>query len=487
MAQDSIIIPKALPASAPLIMGVDTLFFLSDVDSSFVGARRVMQWEQVGDSLLSIKNFSPAELSFIEYPFATEIWLHRKRLLSLYAPDTLVNKASLMDIAERWKSGLMEQSIGGKDLNELSETLKQFGIILIIIFLSYLIYLGVNRIYKWLIRQLEAGHIVNIKGFHYRSVEILNRERLLAFISMTLKIARTLVVFMLIYLLIPTVFSFFTDTRDLAYKLFSYIFQPLNSFVKSFFDFLPELILIGIMSVAAHYLIRFLKFWSREISEERLVLRGFYADWAMPTYNIIRFFIYLFVLVYILQHLPGSNAPLFLGFLALLGLTIALASSKPVSNFASGILLTYMRAFKVGDRVKVDDASGVVTDKNLFITRIKTKANEYITIPNSKMLDAHVINYSSTKDELGLIVYVEFTISRKIDFKTIEKDLVEAALRGDNIIDNPKPWLMISDMTGPEIKYKLAAYTQQAGKLERIKSSIYKQVYSTLREKGIDF
>ena len=477
-----------LKRNSPVITGGDTLFYLADIDSVLLGENRAKLWNFVSDTLLKSENFDAVKLHYKSENGGLAIYYLGKRLQQLFIQDTLSNKASLIQLADKYKSALATaKEFPTKDLSEFYETLKQFGIIMIIVLLSYIIYLGVNKVYLWLVKQLKDGKIFNIKGFQYRNIEILNRDRLIQFISLLLKVARIIVVLVLVYLLIPTVFSFFPHTREIGYKLSSYILDPINAFDRSFFAFVPELILIGILVVAAKYLIKFLGFWSKEISEERLELKGFYADWAIPTFNLIRFLVFMVVLVYILQHLPGSNAPLFLGFLAVLGLTLALAASKPLSNFASGILLTYMRAFKVGDRVKVDEASGVVTNRNLFITRIKTKGNEYITVPNAKMLDSHVINYSSTKNELGLVVYCEFSLNANVDYRDLEEDLIEAALRGDSVIDNPRPWLMISEISNGKVKYKLAAYTQNAGKLERIKSSLYKQVYQTIKAKGLEF
>ncbi|WP_170227112.1 mechanosensitive ion channel family protein [Luteibaculum oceani] len=473
----------------PILVQSDTLFFISYSDSLIQLKDRALSINSKVDSLQRTEGFNPIKILISQSDSLTELKYVNYSFAVLYPDDTLGNHVSIDEMAMHLKSSMSPIANPSAQVNmdDLYETLKQFGIIVLIIILSYLIFRGVNLVYKWLEAKLRTDKLINLRPLHYKDVEVLNQERLFQLVSFFLKALRILVVIILVYLLIPTVFSFFPDTQEMAYKLFGYIFNPLNDFIKGFFNYFPELILIVLVIIGAKYLIRFLAFWRKEIEGERLVLKGFYAEWAKPTFNLLRFTIYLITIVFIIQHLPGSNTPIFLGVLSVLGLTLALSASKPLSNFVSGILITYMRAFRVGDRIRVDESSGVVVDKNLFITRIKTRSNEYITLPNSKMMDAHVINYSASEKELGLVVYCEFWLDARFHFRDIEKEIVEAALKAESIVDNPKPILLITEMDNGRVKYKISAYTQNAGKLERIKSSLYRQVQNTLEKLNIQY
>ena len=61
----------------------------------------------------------------------------------------------------------------------------------------------------------------------------------------------------------------------------------------------------------------------------------------------------------------------------------------------AGLVITYMRPYKVGDRIKIDDMVGDVDEKTLMTTRIRTIKNEDVTIPNAKMLTGYSVNYSA--------------------------------------------------------------------------------------------
>ncbi len=99
----------------------------------------------------------------------------------------------------------------------------------------------------------------------------------------------------------------------------------------------------------------------------------------------------------IFPYLPGSSSPAFRGISIFLGVLFSLGSASSISNMISGIILTYMRAFEVGDRVKIADTTGDVTEKTLLITRVRTIKNVDITIPNAMVLGSHIINFSSSK------------------------------------------------------------------------------------------
>ena len=78
----------------------------------------------------------------------------------------------------------------------------------------------------------------------------------------------------------------------------------------------------------------------------------------------------------------------------------------------AGLVITYMRPFKIGDRIKIGDITGDVIEKTALVTRIRTIKNEDITVPNSTVLSSNTINYSgNTKPEdKGLILHTTVTI-----------------------------------------------------------------------------
>ena len=70
-------------------------------------------------------------------------------------------------------------------------------------------------------------------------------------------------------------------------------------------------------------------------------------------------------------------------------------SSSAIANVVAGTLLTYTRAFRVGDRICIGDTTGDVIEKSFLVTRLRTPKNEDVSIPNSAVLSSHITNYSA--------------------------------------------------------------------------------------------
>ena len=134
--------------------------------------------------------------------------------------------------------------------------------------------------------------------------------------------------------------------------------------------------------VIARFVIRFVNYISKEIKEDRLKIKGFYKDRARPTFNILKIILYAFTLVFLFPYLPGSNSQAFKGVSIFLGVLFSLGSTSVIANMVAGIVITYMRPFVIGDRVKIGDSVGDIVEKNMLVTRLRT--GDKFTFESSK-------------------------------------------------------------------------------------------------------
>ncbi len=141
---------------------------------------------------------------------------------------------------------------------------------------------------------------------------------------------------------------------------------------------------------AVKYLVRLVHYLASEIQSERLKISGFYADWAMPTFHIVRFLLICIYDCYDLSLSAGFQVGRFPGISVFVGLIVSLGSSTVIGNIIAGLVITYMRPFKLGDRIKLNDTTGNVIEKTPLVTRIRTPKNEVVTIPK---LFHHVFAY----------------------------------------------------------------------------------------------
>jgi small-conductance mechanosensitive channel len=285
---------------------------------------------------------------------------------------------------------------------------------------------------------------------------------------------------------VPLLFAIFPQTKGLAYQIFSYIWNPIKNILVGIVDYIPNLFAILIICFAVKYLVRLVHYLSREVEAGRLKFGGFYPDWAMPTYHIIRFLLYAFMIAMIYPYLPGAKNGVFQGISVFVGLIISLGSSTVIGNVIAGLVITYMRPFKLGDRIQLNDTTGNVIEKTPLVTRIKTPKNEVVTIPNSFIMSSHTVNYSASAREYGLIIHSEVTIGYDVPWRQVHQLLIEAALNTPGVIDDPRPFVLETSLSDWYPVYQINAYIREADKLAQIYSDLHQNIQDRFNEAGVE-
>ncbi len=124
-----------------------------------------------------------------------------------------------------------------------------------------------------------------------------------------------------------------------------------------------------------------LRFFFEQVSAGKVTVGGLDAEVAPITYRIIRLLIIAFFLVVAYPFIPGSGSTAFKGISIFVGVLFSLGSTSAIANLIAGVSLTYQRSFRVGDVIKVGDSTGVVLERRLYITRMKTFKNQSLPSP----------------------------------------------------------------------------------------------------------
>lgn len=351
---------------------------------------------------------------------------------------------------------------------------------------QFLLFWGTN----WLFHRVKVRIVklrnTRLKPFSIQDYELLDTHKqvkLLIFLASLVRYA-----FMLLQLLlsVPLLFSIFPQTKNLAFQLFSYIWNPVKSILVGIVSYIPNLFTIFVICLAIRYLVRLFRYLAGEVQSERLKLRGFYPDWAIPTYHIIRFLLYAFMIAMIYPYLPGSNSGVFQGISVFVGLIVSLGSSTVIGNIIAGLVITYMRPFKIGDRIKLNDTTGNVIEKTPLVTRIRTPKNEVVTIPNSFVMSSHTVNFSQSAREYGLIIHSEVSIGYDVPWRKVNKLLIEAALNTPGVVDDPRPFVLSTSLNDWYPVYQVNAYIKDADKLAQIYSDLHQNIQDRFCEEGVE-
>jgi small-conductance mechanosensitive channel len=327
-----------------------------------------------------------------------------------------------------------------------------------------------------------------IKPLYINKFRVLSEKHVISVIEVVLKLIKYIVTVIQLFLTIPIIFSLFSATKDIASLLFGYILSPIKHIVIGAIEFIPNLFYIIMIITVTRYVLKALKYFASQIEKGKLQIPGFYTDWARPTLRILQVLLWAFTIAVIYPYLPGSSSKAFQGVSVFIGIVFSVGSTTAIGNLIAGFVITYMRPFKLGDRVQIKDITGFVVEKNLMVVRLKTHKNEYVTFPNLIILGSNIINYntSSDEDEEGLIIYTEITFGYATPWQTIHDILINAALNTEHIQKKPKPFVLQTKLDDFYATYQINCYTKEVSKLPSIYAELYANIQTGFREAGLD-
>jgi len=366
--------------------------------------------------------------------------------------------------------------------------LYRLGIALAIIVLQIFLIRLIWILFKWLYKKIETTGNEKIKPLYINKFKVLSAKHVINAIEIILKLLKYLVTVIQLFLTIPIIFSLFSATKDIASLLFGYILNPIKKILKGAVNYIPNLFTIVIIIIITHYVLKALKYFASQIEKGKLKLSGFYPDWASPTLRILQVLLWAFTIAIIYPYLPGSDSKAFQGVSVFIGIIFSFGSTTAIGNLVAGLVITYMRPFKLGDRVQIKEITGFVVEKNLMVVRLKTHKNEYVTFPNMIILGSNIINYntSSDEDEEGLIIYTEITFGYATPWQTIHDILINAALNTAYVQKKPKPFVLQTKLDDFYASYQINCYTKEVSRIPTIYAELYANIQTGFQEAGLD-
>ena len=367
--------------------------------------------------------------------------------------------------------------------------LQRLGIAFAVIALQALLIRFIWFLFKRLNIKLESSSgIDKIKPLNFRKYKLLTAKQVIVIIEVFLRLLKYVITGILLFITLPVIFSLFEETREYASILFGYILNPLKDIAVGIVNFIPNLIKIIIIVAITHYVLKGIKYFAIQIEKDKLKIPGFYVEWAHPTYKIFQVLLWAFTVAVIYPFLPFSDSRAFQGVSVFVGIIFSLGSSSAIGNLVAGLVITYMRPFKIGDRVKINDVIGFIVEKNLMVVRVKTHKNEYVTFPNLIILSSNTVNYntSSDEDEEGLIIHSDVTFSYDTPWQTVHEILINAALATDYVQKTPKPFVLQTALDDFYARYQINCYTKEVSRIPRIYTMLYENIQNGFRGAGLD-
>jgi small-conductance mechanosensitive channel len=220
---------------------------------------------------------------------------------------------------------------------------------------------------------------------------------------------------------------------------------------------IPGLFTVALIAIVTWFAVTMSTLLFEAVERGEVSVPGIYPDTAQPTRHLVAICLWLLALAVSYPYLPGSGSDAFKGVSVFVGLMVSLGSSGLVNQVMSGLTLTYSRALRRGDVVRIGDVEGVVIQVGTLSTKVKTRRCEEITIPNAVVVADTVTNYSRFGNSEGVIAEMDVTIGYDAPWRQVHSLLQLAAERTPGIRQKPRPQVIQRALEDFGVKYTLQA------------------------------
>ncbi len=480
--------PSPSLVGAPVRLGNQTIFTLQDQSSSSSLEFRAQRVSNRIATLARDQNIPLDALSVREVEGNTLIYAEDMLLVTITGADARAAGKSQQILSQEYLQAIQQSVEQYRKENSalyltqaaIAAALGGLALIVALIVLSNLM----PRLYRWLDQQRNR----RIPSLRIQNFELMSSDQLSDLLQELTKLLRLGLILGLLYAYFSFVLNLFPQTRSIGKVLFGYMQTVLLKGWNAFLDSLPNLLMIGLIGLAAHYFLGFLKRVFDGISRHSFSIQGFYPEWAEPTYQLLKYLVIALAGVIAFPYIPGSRSPAFQGISLFLGALLSLGGASAVANIVSGFILIYTRAFQIGDRVKVGDITGDVEEKTILVTRIRTLNNVLVTVPNAVLLGSNISNYSALLRDTNTPVILATTVSLGYDvpWRTVHPVLIAAALATPDILAEPAPFVLQTALNDFYVAYEIRACTNRPDIMLIVYSNLHQNIQDKCNEAGIE-
>ena len=239
-----------------------------------------------------------------------------------------------------------------------------------------------------------------------------------------------------------------------------------------------SLLLAVVIFVVGRYAIKFIN---------RLVARMLERRNVEPTVqSFLKSFVNITLIILLIITVVGTlgvNTTSLAALLASAGLAVGMALSGNLQNLAGGIILLFLKPFKVGDFVEAQGVSGIVKAIQIFHTILTTTDNKELFIPNGALSSGNITNYS--KNDMRR---VDFTIN--VEYGTEVEKVKQVTLgliqSDERIQQEPAPFIAVSGLADSSVNFVVRVWVK-ASDYWNVFFDMNERVYTEFNKQGISF
>jgi small-conductance mechanosensitive channel len=277
----------------------------------------------------------------------------------------------------------------------------------------------------------------------------------------------------------------FPYTRAWGESLGGFLLLTFKKLALGIAESLPGVFLVVVIYFITRFVVQMVKASFSPVEKGQVAMRWLDADTAAPTRRILTILIWLFALVIMYPYIPGSSSDAFKGIGIFVGLVASLGSTALVGQAVSGLVLTYSRAFRPGDYVRIGETEGTVLSLGMLSTKIRTIKREEVTIPNAALIGMTIKNYSRQAGMEGVILHTTVTIGYSTPWRQVYGMLLMAADRTSGLRKEPKPFVLQTSLSDFYVEYQLNACLEQPEARVPTLAALHANIQDAFNEHGV--
>ena len=462
----------------------ETLFSLRGV-SAYPAERRAREVAARIRAVAANPAIAANSVKLEDRPPSIWITVDGTRLLSVFDEDAALEETTRDRLAEIYRARISE-AIEAYRRDRMPDALvRSSGFALGATLLLAIVAWAGHRFVKLLHARLEARYRARLEGIQERSQQIVRADQIWRALNGFLNATAGIGIAVMVFAWLNYVLGLFPWTRPAAQRLFEIAIDPLKTVGLGLIGMIPNLVFLAVLILLTRTVLRIIRVLFDNVARGSITMSGFDPEWSWPTYRLVRILVVALSVVVAYPYIPGSNSEAFKGVSLFMGIIFSLGSSSLIGNLIAGYSMTYRRAFKLGDRVRIGQNVGDVSQMRLMVTHLRTPKNEEIVVPNSVILGAEVVNYSSLAREQGLILHTTVGIGYETPWRQVEAMLVEAATRTKGLLRQPPPFVLQTLLGDFCVTYEINAYCDTPQKMAGLYAELHRSILDVFNEYGV--
>lgn len=293
------------------------------------------------------------------------------------------------------------------------------------------------------------------------------------------------VVVIALYLWLTYVLGLFPHTRVWSQQLGQSLLALCARLLEGGLAALPGLATVLIIVVVTRFFIRLLGLLFDRVQRGQVEIQGLHAETVGATRRLMNAVIWLFALTVAYPYLPGADSDAFKGVSVFFGLMVTLGSAGVMNHAMSGLVLIYSRALRKGDWVRIGEVEGQVSELNALSTKIVTREEHEVTLPNAVVVGGRITNLSRLAAGRGLPLLTRVTIGYDTPWRQVQAMLELAARRTPGLNGDETPLVRQLGLLDWYVEYELQVWVNEGEKPALIRSRLHGVIQDVFNEFGV--